>query len=57
MQTDEEVMIEAGAQALANDVWHPPQPLKHLSPSDVRNYKRQARLVLAAVGLVTNEKT
>jgi hypothetical protein len=40
--------IEAGAQALANDVWHPPQSLKMLSPSEANKFRRQSRLVLEA---------
>ena len=42
--------VEAAAQALANDVWHPPQPLSSLSPSEVNKFRRQARIVLAALG-------
>ena len=40
--------IEAGAQALADDVWHPPQKLENLSVHEANKFRRQARLVLAA---------
>lgn len=43
-----ESAIEAGAQALANDVWHPPQLLANLSNSDASRFRRQARIVLEA---------
>ncbi len=41
-------IVHACAQALANDVWHPPQRLDTLPPHDVNKFKRQARLVLEA---------
>lgn len=41
--------IEVGAQALANDVWYPPQKLESLSPADQAKFKRQAQMVLGAV--------
>ena len=44
-----EVLIEAGAQALANDVWHPPIALAILSKHEADRFRRQARLVLDAV--------
>jgi hypothetical protein len=44
--------IDAGAQALANDVWHPPQRLENLSGSEANKFRRQARLVLEAASLV-----
>lgn len=40
--------VELGAQALANDVWHPPQRLETLSRCDANKFRRQARMVLAA---------
>jgi hypothetical protein len=43
-----EAMLEAGAQALANDVWHPPQPLASLSSFDANKFRRQALIVLKA---------
>ena len=51
-EQDEKRMIEAGAQALADDCWHPPQPLSSLSRHDQERFRRQARLVLAAVEVV-----
>jgi hypothetical protein len=43
-----EAMLESGAQALANDVWHPPQPLASLSRLEANKFRRQALLVLKA---------
>lgn len=43
-----DAMIEAGAQALANDVWHPPQKLESLPPHVINKFRRQARLALEA---------
>jgi len=40
--------IKTGAQALADDVWHPPQKFESLPPYDQNKFKRQARLVLEA---------
>jgi hypothetical protein len=41
-------MINAGAQALANDVWHPPQQLMSLALYEQDKFRRQARIVLEA---------
>lgn len=43
-----EKMVEDGAQALANDVWHPPQLFKSLPNSEANKFRRQALLVLKA---------
>lgn len=48
-------MLEAGAQALANDVWHPPQPLASLSNLDANRFRRNALLVLKAALSVVAE--
>lgn len=42
-------MIDAGAQALVNDQWHPSPPLSAVTPHDARRYRRQAELVLRAI--------
>lgn len=52
-----EAMVEAGAQALVNDQWHPPQPLSSLSGVDARRYRRQALLVLKAAFISTLPST
>lgn len=41
-------MLAAGAQALADDVWHPPQRFESLPPHDANKFRRQALLVLKA---------
>jgi hypothetical protein len=41
--------IEAVAQALANDAWHPPVSLDALSSYEARKFRRQARIVLDAI--------
>lgn len=41
--------IEVAAQALADDVWHPPLALAQLTPSEATRLRRQARIVLEAV--------
>lgn len=41
-------MIEAGAQALADDVWHPPLKLESLSRHEANKFRRQAQIVLTA---------
>lgn len=41
-------MVEVGAQALADDVWHPPQRLGLLARYEADKFRRQARLVLEA---------
>jgi hypothetical protein len=46
--------VEAGAQALANDVWLPPQRLEILSKHEADKFRRQARLVLEAIIPVTS---
>lgn len=47
--TPTEAMLEVGAQALADDVWHPPQKFSSLPSHDQNKFRRQALLVLKAV--------
>jgi hypothetical protein len=49
-------MIERGAQALANDVWHPPQRLGNLARYEADKFRRQSRLVLEAALQQTAEE-
>lgn len=49
VQQISEDLIEKAAQALANDYWHPPQPLKSLAKHDADRFRRQARVVLMLV--------
>lgn len=51
--TDE--MIEAGAQALVNHHWHPPQKLSVIGDWEAKKYRYQARLVLEAA-LLQNDR-
>jgi hypothetical protein len=52
-------MLDAGAQAIINDIWHPPQPLSSIPPADAARHRRTALLVLkAALSLPsTQERT
>jgi hypothetical protein len=43
-----EDQLEAAAQALADDVWHPPLPLANMNPSDARRFRRQAEIAIRA---------
>ncbi len=43
-----EAMVEAGMQALADDVWHPPQKLSSLPQHDQNRFRRQSLLVVNA---------
>jgi hypothetical protein len=48
-------MINAGAQALANDVWHPPQQLMSLALYEQDKFRRQARIVLEAASPLSHQ--
>jgi hypothetical protein len=48
---ESETVIEAAAQALANDHWRPSVPLSYMQPSAREKYRRMARIVLEAAGL------
>lgn len=41
-------MLDAGAQAIVNDIWHPPQPLSSIPPADADRHRRTALMVLKA---------
>lgn len=49
-------IVEACAQALANDYWHPPQKLSILAKHDAEKFRRQARLVLGAASVAQGER-